>query len=105
MSSAIDPFVFQALRHVSLHDAQGQPFGNGRLADARLADEHGVVLGAPREHLDDAADFLIAADHRIELALTGPLDQIDPVFLEGLEFFLGVLIGHSGAAADVAAGP
>ena len=27
-------------------DALGQPFGDGRLADARLADEAGVVLRA-----------------------------------------------------------
>ena len=37
-----------------------------------LADEHGVVLGAPGEHLDDAADLVVAADDRVELALGGP---------------------------------
>ncbi len=87
------PLVFQALRHVALHDAQRQPFGDGRLADARLADQHRVVLRAPREHLNDAADFLIAADHRIELALAGPLDQIDAVFFQCLELSFGILIG------------
>ncbi len=95
-----DAFVLQALRHVALHDAQGQPFGDGRLADARLADQHRIVLRAPREDLDHAADFLVAADHRIELALAGPFDQVDAVLLQGLEFVLGVLVGHAGRAAN-----
>ena len=54
----------------------------------------------PREDLDHAADFLVAADHRIELALAGPFDQVDAVALQGLELGLGVLVGHPGAAAD-----
>src|SRR5206468_12584026 len=58
--------ILQAGRHVPLDDPQGQPFDDGRLADARIADQHGVVLPPPREHLDHAADFLVAADHRVE---------------------------------------
>jgi len=42
------------LRHVAGHDALREPLDDGRLADAGLADQHGVVLRAPREHLDDA---------------------------------------------------
>ena len=64
-----DPLVLQAFRHIAAHDAQRQPFDDGRLADARLADQHRIVLGAPRQHLDHAADLLVAANHRIELAL------------------------------------
>ena len=47
-----------------------KPFGHGAFAHARLADEHGVVLGAAGENLDDALDFLAAANHRIEFAVT-----------------------------------
>ena len=50
--------------------------------------------------MNDAADFLIAADHRIELALTCPVDQVDAVFLQCLEFSFRRLIGHAGRAAD-----
>ena len=67
------PLVAQAFRHVAIDDAQRQAFGDGGLADARLADQHRIVLGAARQHLDGAADFLVAADHRIELALRGPV--------------------------------
>ncbi len=90
-----DSLVLEALGHVVLHDAQGEAFGDGRFADARLADEHGIVLGAARQHLDDAADFLVAADDRIELALAGALDQIDAVLLQGLELFFRVLVGDA----------
>ncbi len=34
---------------------------------------------------------LIATDHRIELALLGPLDQVDAVFFQRLEFGFGAL--------------
>ena len=38
--------VFQAFGHVTLDDAERQALGNGGLADAGLADENGIVLGA-----------------------------------------------------------
>ena len=52
-----DALVLQALGHVAAHDALGQALDDGRLADARLADQDGVVLGPPRQHLDDAPDL------------------------------------------------
>jgi len=52
-----------------------------------------VVLGAPLQHLNGAADFVVAADHRIELALLGPLGQVDGVSFQRLSLILraGVL--------------
>ena len=63
-----DALVLQALGHVAAHDALRQAFDDRRLADARLADQHRVVLGPPREHLDDAPNLLVATDDRVELA-------------------------------------
>ena len=60
--------VLQAFGHVAAHDALGQALDDRGLADAGLADEHRVVLGAPAEHLDDSPDLLVTPDHRIELA-------------------------------------
>ena len=74
--------VLQALRHVALHDAVRQPFDDRSLADARLADQHGIVLGAAREHLDGAPDLLVAADHRIELAGGGGLGEVARIALQ-----------------------
>jgi len=99
-----DPFVLQALGHVALHDAQRQAFGDRRLAHAGLADQHGVVLGAAGQHLDHAADFAVAADHRIQLALAGALHQVDAIPLQSLELVLRALVRHSAAAADRAQG-
>ena len=84
------PLVLQALGDVALDDAVGQPLDDGGLAHARLADEHRVVLGPPRQHLDDPADLLVPADHRVEPAAAGELGQVPPVALEGLEGVLGV---------------
>ena len=72
MSSAMTRLFFRLSRHVALDDAQGEAFDDRRLADARLADQHGIVLRAAREDLDHAANFLVAADDRIELALPWP---------------------------------
>ena len=86
-----DLLVLQPFRHVAADDALRQAFDDGRLADARLADEHRVVLGAAREHLDDAADFLVAADDRIELALARQLRQVAAVAGERLVGGFGIL--------------
>ena len=58
----------QALGHLVVDDALGQALDDRGLADAGFADQHRVVLGAALQHLDRAADLLVAADHRIELA-------------------------------------
>ncbi len=62
-----DAAVLQALRDVARDDPLREPLGDRGLADARLTDQHRVVLRAPREDLDHAANLLVAADHRIEL--------------------------------------
>ncbi len=92
--------VLKAFGHVGVDDPQGQALDDGRLAHARLADQHRVVLGPPREDLHHAADLAVAADHRVQLALPGPLDQVDPVPLQGLELGLRVLVRNPRAAAD-----
>ena len=47
----------QYLRNAALDDELRQPFDDGGLANARLANEHGVVLRAAREDLHDALDL------------------------------------------------
>ena len=96
-----EALVAQALGHVALDDAAGQALGDGGLADAGLADEHRVVLGAARQHLDDAPDLLVAPDDRVELALAGVLGEVAAVLLERLVLLLGVLAGDPVAAAHL----
>ena len=73
-----DPLVLQALGHVAAHDALREPFDDRRLADAGFADEHRIVFRAPREHLDDAPNLIVAADDRIEFARLGFLGRSRP---------------------------
>ncbi len=85
-----------------MRDALGEAFRDRCLADARLADEHGVVLGAPRENLDDSPDLFVASDDGVELAFPGQLGQIAAVLLQRLVFGLGVLVGDSLVAPHLA---
>ena len=68
-----DLLVLQAFGDVTADDSLRQAFDDGGLADAGLADEHRIVLGAARQHLDDSTDFFVAPDHRIELARCAPV--------------------------------
>ena len=96
-----DAAVAQRLGHVAGDDALGEALGDRGLADAGLADQDGVVLGAAREDLDDAADLVVAADDRVELAVLGGLREVAAELLERLVLVLGVLVGHAVRAADV----
>ena len=99
-----DAFVLDPFGDVAADDAQRQSFDDGGFAHARLADEHGVVLGAPGEHLDDAADFLVAADDRVELVLRGQLGEVAAVALQGFVGGLGILRRDALVAPHLAQG-
>ena len=88
-------FVAQRLRHVAVDDALGEPFDDGRLADAGLADEHRVVLGAPRQHLNHAANLLVATDHGVELAGARGRGEVARVLLHRLVLVFGGLVRHA----------
>ena len=78
-----DPLVHQGLGDVARHDPMREAFGDGRLADAGLADEGGVVLAPSRQDLNDPLDLLLAADHRVEGAGACRLGQVDAELVEG----------------------
>ena len=61
----------------------------------------GLFLVRATEHLDDAADLLVAADDRVELALPGQRGQVAAVLLERLVGGLRVRAGDALAAADL----
>ena len=99
-----DLAVLQRRGHVAGHDALGQTLHDGGLAGARLADKHRVVLRAAREHLDGAANFLVAADDRVQLALASLLGEVLAKLLQGLELGLVGLGSHAGVAAQALVG-
>jgi hypothetical protein len=91
--------ALERIGHFAGDDALRQAFDDGGLAHAGFADQHGVVLGAALQHLDGAADFLVAADDRVELAQAGALGQVHAVFLERLALAFGIGAVHALAAA------
>ena len=95
MSSAMIFLFFKPFGHILIDDSPGKAFDDGRLADAGLADEDRIVLGAARQHLNDAADLFVAADHGIELAAARQLSQIAAVLFQRLVFRFRILIGHA----------
>ncbi len=94
--------IAQGLGDVLGDDPLGEALDDRRLADAWLADQHGVVLRSAREHLDDAADLLVAADHGVELAELGDLGQVAPEALERTLLLLGSLRGVSRVGCHLA---
>ena len=86
-----DALSLEALRHVPGDDALREPFDDRCLADPGVADQHWVVLRAPREHLDDAANLLVTPDHRVELAVLGRRGEVASEFLERLVGLLRIL--------------
>ena len=87
------PLVLQRFGNVAVDDALREPLDDGGLAHARLADQHRVVLGAARQHLDRPADLLVTPDHGVELAAARGLGEVAAVLLERLEGVLRVLVG------------
>jgi len=78
----VELLVLQRLGHIALDDVLREPLDHRGLADAGLADQHRVVLGAPRQHLHDPLDFLLPADDRVELALASGLGQVATELVE-----------------------
>ena len=85
-----DPFVGEERRHVTLSDFLSQTFDNRRLPDTGLANQHGIVLGAAAQNLDDTLDFSIAAHQGIEGVIHRSLGQITREFVEQGTFFRAV---------------
>ena len=77
-----DALVAQDFRHVAAGDFLRQAFDDGRLAHARFAEQHGIVLGAAAENLDDALDFVFAADDRVHVAFAGDFREVAAKRLE-----------------------
>ena len=96
-----EPLVLERFGHVAGNDALGQALDDGGLADAGLADQHRIILGASRKYLDRAAYLVVTADHRVELALAGSFGQVLSVFFESLKVLFGILVRNARAAAKV----
>ena len=98
----VDLLALQELGDVPARDPRGQALDDGGLADAGLADQHGVVLLPAREDLHDALDLGLAADDGVELALRRLLGQVAAELVEQLRALR--LLAGAGALLLAAAG-
>src|SRR4029077_16830092 len=60
-----------------------------------------VVLGAPLQDLDAAADLVVAADHRVELAALRALGEVQREFLQRLPLTFIILSIYFSPAANL----
>ncbi len=74
--------AFEDLGDVVLQEPDGKPFGERRLADAGVADEHWIVLAPPAEDLERALQLRRPANERVEQAFTGAIGQVQRVRAE-----------------------
>ena len=91
-------FALERLGDFAVDDALRKPFDDCSLADARLTDQHRVVLGSPLQDLNRATNFVVAPDHGIELAVPRALGEIDSVFFERFALTFRLLRIHASAA-------
>src|SRR5262249_28817532 len=80
----VDLLALEDVGDLVAADARGESLDDGRLADARLADQHRVVLRAARQDLHHALDLGLAADDGVELPLGGELRQVAAELVEEL---------------------
>mmetsp|Transcript_65383 Transcript_65383/g.108631 ORF Transcript_65383/g.108631 Transcript_65383/m.108631 type:complete len:208 (+) Transcript_65383:868-1491(+) len=92
--------ALQSRGDVPSEDALGQAFHDGGLPDAGLPDQHGVVLGAPRQDPDDPPDLVVPSNHRVELPHLRQLHHVHRVLAQRLEMVLRPFAVHLAVPSD-----
>ena len=78
----VEVLVGERVGNGPFNDLLGEALDDGRLADAGLADEHGVVLGAAGQHLHDPLDLCGPPDNGVELAFPSQLGEVSAELVE-----------------------
>jgi hypothetical protein len=99
----VELLVGERVGHVVVDDLLGEALDDRGLADAGLADQHRVVLGAAREDLHDPLELAGASDHRVELALARCLGEVAAELVEDLAV-AALLVVAALAGTDAGAG-
>src|SRR5690606_16368346 len=98
-----DALFVQNLGHIARDDLLGHALDDRGLADTGLAEQHGIVLGAPAQHLHQPLDLAGPADDRVQRAFFGQFGQVATEAVEGGRLALAALALGAGAAATTAA--
>ena len=91
-------FALERIGHLARHNALGQALDDRGLAHSRLTDQYRVVFGAALQDLDGAADLVVPANHRVQLADASALGQVDAIFFKRLALAFGIGTAHTLAA-------
>ncbi len=78
----IDHGVLENGRHLPFGNAPGQTLGNSGLAHAGFTHQQRVVFATAAKNLNDALDFMLAADERIDLALLRQRVEVEGELIE-----------------------
>ncbi len=100
----VDVGAGEGRRDLAVVHAQGQALDDGGLADAGLADQHGVVLASTTQHLDHALDLGVAADEQLDAAGRGLGVEVDGVGGERVVGEALVVLVVVGAADGIGCG-
>src|ERR1700678_4334236 len=76
--------ALQRVGHVAVVNRERESLCESSLADARLADEHGIVLAPAQQYVHRALEFFLAADQWIYFSIRRALGQVDRVSIERL---------------------
>ena len=77
---AENSLVFKSLGHIAAYYSLRETLGDSGLADAGLADKHGVVLGFSRKNTNDISYLRVTADNGVKLVFACAFDKIGSVF-------------------------
>ncbi len=90
----------QHFRHIAGHNSLRQSFHNRSFSHSRFANQHRIVLRAPRQNLHHAADFFVAPNHGIELSSPRKVRQIARILLQRSICRFRILRSHAMASAN-----
>ena len=93
-------FIFHRIGNIPADDASGQALNNSSLAYSGFPNENWIVLGPTRKHLEDTANFLVPANHRINLSFPSAGREVLSVFFQSLVFSFGILVGDLLASSN-----
>mmetsp|Transcript_34890 Transcript_34890/g.108526 ORF Transcript_34890/g.108526 Transcript_34890/m.108526 type:complete len:319 (+) Transcript_34890:1992-2948(+) len=92
--------ALEARGDVPLHNPGSQALDDAGLTHARLTDEDGVVLRAPGEHADCAADLVVSTDHGVQLPGLGGSHEVRAVLVQRVKVRVARGRGHPARAPD-----
>ncbi len=72
----------QDVRDLLPNDGVREPLNDGSFPDTWLSDEHRVIFSSPAQDLNDAGNFFVSSDDRIEGAGARAFGKVGAVFVK-----------------------